>query len=217
MQCFDRGGQAARARERRIGDRRDGRRRRLPRGVRRRAGAAGDRPHRGPRDPDRDRQRHRRRGDLLAPGDRLRAARRRADRALDVGQLAQRHRRARRGPPAGPRDDRPRRLRRRARSPSDGLADHVIVTRSEHIPRIQEAQASAYHVLRELVAGQDAGAGLAAGAPTAPRGRSRVRVATGHRPGRRLSPLRLPARARAGARRLRAQRHPRGAARGRGD
>ena len=33
------------------------------------------------------------------------------------------------------------------------LADHVVVTRSEHIPRIQEAQASAYHVLRELVAG----------------------------------------------------------------
>jgi D-sedoheptulose 7-phosphate isomerase len=32
-----------------------------------------------------------------------------------------------------------------------GLADHVIVTRSEHVPRIQEAQASAYHVLRELV------------------------------------------------------------------
>ncbi|MGH3025294.1 MAG: D-sedoheptulose-7-phosphate isomerase, partial [Gaiellaceae bacterium] len=34
---------------------------------------------------------------------------------------------------------------------SEQLADHVIVTRSEHIPRIQEAQASAYHVLRELV------------------------------------------------------------------
>jgi D-sedoheptulose 7-phosphate isomerase len=33
----------------------------------------------------------------------------------------------------------------------DGLADHVVVTRSEHIPRIQEAQASAYHVLRALV------------------------------------------------------------------
>jgi len=31
------------------------------------------------------------------------------------------------------------------------LADHVLVTRSEHVPRIQEAQASAYHVLRELV------------------------------------------------------------------
>lgn len=34
---------------------------------------------------------------------------------------------------------------------SEGLADHVIVTRSEHIPRIQEAQASAWHVLRELL------------------------------------------------------------------
>ena len=34
---------------------------------------------------------------------------------------------------------------------SDRLADHVVVTRSEHIPRIQEAQASAWHVLRELV------------------------------------------------------------------
>jgi D-sedoheptulose 7-phosphate isomerase len=33
----------------------------------------------------------------------------------------------------------------------EALADHVIVTRSQHIPRIQEAQASAYHVLRELV------------------------------------------------------------------
>jgi D-sedoheptulose 7-phosphate isomerase len=33
----------------------------------------------------------------------------------------------------------------------EGLADHVVVTRSEHIPRIQEAQASAYHVLRRLV------------------------------------------------------------------
>jgi D-sedoheptulose 7-phosphate isomerase len=30
-------------------------------------------------------------------------------------------------------------------------ADHVVITRSEHIPRIQEAQASAYHALRELV------------------------------------------------------------------
>jgi D-sedoheptulose 7-phosphate isomerase len=34
---------------------------------------------------------------------------------------------------------------------ADALADHVVVTRSEHIPRIQEAQASAYHALRELV------------------------------------------------------------------
>jgi D-sedoheptulose 7-phosphate isomerase len=34
---------------------------------------------------------------------------------------------------------------------AEGLADRVVVTRSEHIPRIQEAQASAYHVLRGLV------------------------------------------------------------------
>jgi len=34
---------------------------------------------------------------------------------------------------------------------ADGLADHVIVSPSQHIPRVQEAQASAYHVLRELV------------------------------------------------------------------
>ena len=44
-----------------------------------------------------------------------------------------------------------------------GLANYVIVSRSEHIPRIQEAQASAYHVLRELVelAEGDDGAGAA--------------------------------------------------------
>ena len=34
---------------------------------------------------------------------------------------------------------------------AEGLADHVVVTRSEHIPRIQEAQASAYHTLVELL------------------------------------------------------------------
>ena len=34
---------------------------------------------------------------------------------------------------------------------AEELADHVVVTRSQHIPRIQEAQASAYHVLRELI------------------------------------------------------------------
>lgn len=34
---------------------------------------------------------------------------------------------------------------------AEGLADHVVVSRSQHIPRIQEAQASAYHLLRELV------------------------------------------------------------------
>jgi D-sedoheptulose 7-phosphate isomerase len=34
---------------------------------------------------------------------------------------------------------------------AERLTDHVVVTRSQHIPRIQEAQASAYHVLCELV------------------------------------------------------------------
>jgi len=34
---------------------------------------------------------------------------------------------------------------------AERLADHVVVTRSENLPRIQEAQASAYHALRELV------------------------------------------------------------------
>ncbi|HEY2768902.1 MAG TPA: SIS domain-containing protein [Solirubrobacteraceae bacterium] len=36
---------------------------------------------------------------------------------------------------------------------AEGLADRVVVRRSEHIPRIQEAQASAWHVLRGLVEG----------------------------------------------------------------
>jgi D-sedoheptulose 7-phosphate isomerase len=35
---------------------------------------------------------------------------------------------------------------------AERLADHVICVPSEHIPRIQEAQASGYHALRELVA-----------------------------------------------------------------
>ena len=70
---------AARARQRRLGHRRDGRGRRLPRagGPPRRA-----RPDRGRRDPHRDRQRHRRRGDVRAPGDRARPPGRRAARAL---------------------------------------------------------------------------------------------------------------------------------------
>jgi D-sedoheptulose 7-phosphate isomerase len=59
---------------------------------------------------------------------------------------------------AGLGEARKRRLRTIAMVGYDGgriaderLADHVVVTRSEHIPRIQEAQASAYHLLRELV------------------------------------------------------------------
>jgi D-sedoheptulose 7-phosphate isomerase len=42
---------------------------------------------------------------------------------------------------------------------AEELADHVVVTRSQHIPRIQEAQASAYHVLRELVEATEPAAG----------------------------------------------------------
>ncbi len=34
---------------------------------------------------------------------------------------------------------------------AEGLADHVVVTRSQHIPRIQEAQATAWHRLRRLI------------------------------------------------------------------
>ena len=60
----------ARSGQRRLGDRRDGRRRRLP--GPRPASAGSDRR---PGGLDRDRQRHRRRGDLLAPGDRPRPAR----------------------------------------------------------------------------------------------------------------------------------------------
>jgi D-sedoheptulose 7-phosphate isomerase len=36
------------------------------------------------------------------------------------------------------------------------LAEQIVLTRSEHIPRIQEAQASAWHVLRELIEDPDA-------------------------------------------------------------
>ena len=84
---------------------------------------------------------------------------------------------------------------------AEGLADHVVVTRSEHIPRIQEAQASAYHV--------------AAGARGVMTRRASGRVegmvqGVGFRP----FVYRLAARAR--ARRLRAQRRARRAARGRG-
>jgi D-sedoheptulose 7-phosphate isomerase len=34
---------------------------------------------------------------------------------------------------------------------AENLADHIVISRSQHIPRIQEAQASAYHALCELI------------------------------------------------------------------
>ncbi len=40
---------------------------------------------------------------------------------------------------------------------AEQLADHVVITASQHIPRIQEAQATAYHVLRELVELEETG------------------------------------------------------------
>ena len=102
-------------------------------------------------DHHRGRQRRRHRCDLPAPGDRLRA------------QRATRSSRSR--PAATPRnviealaEARRREMLTIAFVGYDGgqiaendLADHVVITRSQHIPRIQEAQASAYHALRELI------------------------------------------------------------------
>ena len=188
---------AARARQRRLGDRRDGRRRRSRRAP---AAGAGARPDRRPGDPHRDRQRHRARGDLRAPGDRLRARRRRAARALDQRQLAQRDRGARARPAGGGW----RRSRSSATtaggSPPSGSPTTSSSRRSQHIPRIQEAQATAYHVLRELVARRSQPPrGRAVSSRERRRGAARARAGRGHRPGRRLSPVRLPARARARA------------------
>lgn len=36
-----------------------------------------------------------------------------------------------------------------------GLVDHALIVRSDYIPRIQEVQASIYHILTELVTGHD--------------------------------------------------------------
>ena len=83
---------------------------------------------------------------------------------------------------------------------AERLADHVVVTRSEHIPRIQEAQASAWHVLRELMELKEARSGCG----------------DRHGAGRGLSALRVPPGGRARARGLRAQRRARGGGGGRG-
>ena len=141
---------AARARQRRFLDGRDGHRRRSRATAARRRAAARARSERGSRDRHRDRQRHRAAGGVHAPGHRLRRHGRRADRVLDERRLAERDRRS-------------REARRRGlvtialvgydggRVAEDGLADHLIVSRSQHIPRIQEAHATASHLLRELV------------------------------------------------------------------
>ena len=87
------------------------------------------------------------------------------------------------------------------------LADHVVVTRSQHIPRIQEAQASAYHVLRALV--EDDGEHRRHPPP-------RPRARGGDGAGRRLPPVRVPPRGGAPARRLGPERRARRARGGRG-
>jgi D-sedoheptulose 7-phosphate isomerase len=38
---------------------------------------------------------------------------------------------------------------------SERLADYAVVVRSDYIPRIQEVQASVYHVVRGLIGGLD--------------------------------------------------------------
>ena len=172
--------QAARARQRRLGDRRDGRRRRLPPAARRRW------PPRRAIDLTEDP------AILTAIANDIGAeaifarqviAYGRAGDALlalsTSGNSANVIERAGRGAAA--------RAARRSRwsattaggSPPSELADHVIVTRSEHIPRIQEAQASAYHVLRELVEdGRDGGSRSAPtrAAASAPASRARSRA-----------------------------------------
>ena len=80
---------------------------------------------------------------------------------------------------------------------ADALADHVIVTRSQHIPRIQEAQASAYHVLRELV--ELAGGSIAA--PPRPTRRGCASGWTGSSRASASGPSSTGSRARARARR----------------
>ena len=96
------------ARQRRLGDGRDGRRRRPAQPAHRALDLTAD-----ARDPHRGRQRHRRRGDVRPSGHRLRPAGRRARRVHHQRRVGQRHRRARRGAPARAGDDRVRRLRRR--------------------------------------------------------------------------------------------------------
>ena len=146
------------------------------------------------------RQRHRDRGDLLAPGHRLRAARRRAARALDERQLAQRARGAGRGAPARPAHDRARRLRRRPRR-----------LRGAGRPRRRHAARSTSRASRRRRRPPTTSCGSSWRHDAA-----RVGARGGRGPGRRLSALRLPAGPRGGARRLRAQRRARRAARRRG-
>ena len=94
---LDAGGRVLALGQRRVGDGRDGRRRRPALSARRLALAGGDRPDRGPRHPHRDRQRRRGGVDLLPAGHRPRARAGRAAGVLHQRWLAQRPGGARRG------------------------------------------------------------------------------------------------------------------------
>ena len=159
------------------------------------------RPHRGHGDPHRDRQRHRRRGDLRAPGDRLRARAATSLLALStsgnslnvIAALGEARRRG---------------LRTIALVGYDGGR---VAAEGARRPRRRHALAA--HPAHPGGAGDRLPrAARARGVMT----RRASRARGGRGAGRRLPPLRLPAGARAGARRLRAQRRARRAARGRG-
>ena len=117
------------ARQRRLGHRRDGRRRRHAPPAARLARAPGAGPHRGLGDPHRDRQRHRHRRDLRPPGDRPRPRGRRAAGDVHQRQLRERDRGAGGGAAAVDDHDRDGGLRRRpgGRGPAGrSCGDHPL-------------------------------------------------------------------------------------------
>ena len=148
------------------------------------ASAPRDRPDGGRRDPDRDRQRHRRRGGLRPPGDRLRrsgdallALSTSGDSRSVVAALVEARRRGLRTVALVGYDG--------GRVAAERLADHMVLTPSQHIPRIQEAQATAYHLLCDLV-----DRAIASRNRHDP-GRAAARARAWRRAGRRLPALRL--------------------------
>ena len=99
----------------------------------------------------RDRQRRRHGSDLPAPADRAGPPEDVADRHLHQRRIAQHHHGARRSSQARTADRRAARLRRRRNSAPTVLADFPLVVHCDYIPRIQEVQASIYHIIRETL------------------------------------------------------------------
>ncbi len=91
--------------------------------------------------------------DLSSPAHRARAARRCRRRHLHQRRLAQRDDRPGRGAQARPAHRRAARLRRRRDPAAADSPTYCIVVGSDYIPRIQEVQASIYHVMRESLEG----------------------------------------------------------------